>query len=95
MSKSNGKLTVEEFTKRAIEKLRKPPYKGIHTVISGFNGAFREYFGADPVAATKALAEKGVIVSHPARHGAMLYLPGEAPKPVDKSGKEALAKLGL
>ena len=34
------KLTQAEFVKKAIVKLRKEPYKGIHTIYSGFNDAF-------------------------------------------------------
>ena len=35
-------LNEEEFVFRAIKRLRKPPYKGIHSVYSGFNQAFKE-----------------------------------------------------
>ena len=72
------KLSHEEFVKKAIKNLRKGGYKGIHTVFSGFNTAFRKYFADDPVTATKKLAEKGVIVSRPARGGAYLLLPEDA-----------------
>jgi len=72
------KLSQEEFVKKAIKNLRKEPYKGIHTVFSGFNAAFRKYFNEDPVAATKKLAEKGVIVSRPSRRGSYLLLPEDA-----------------
>ncbi len=75
------KLTEADFVARAIRKLRKPPYKGIHSVYSGFNKAFREYFGKDPVEATSRLAEQGSIVTRPVRGGVMLYLPEEAPAP--------------
>lgn len=73
------KLSQEEFVTRAIEKLRRPGYKGIHTVYSGFNKAFRDYFDADPVIATQALAQKGVIAQHGARGGSMIYLAKDAP----------------
>jgi len=72
------KLSQEEFVKKAIKSLRKAPYKGIHSVFSGFNAAFRKYFNEDPVAATKKLAEKGVIVVRGARKGAYLLLPEDA-----------------
>ena len=76
---------------RAIKKLRKPPYKGIHTVYSGFNQAFKEYFGKNPVEVTKKLAEEGRIAIRPVRGGVMLYLPEEAPAPRGSAG--ALSKI--
>lgn len=48
---------------RAIKKLRKEPYKGIHSVYSGFNQAFREYFNKDPVEVTTSLAQESKIVT--------------------------------
>lgn len=83
------KLSEEEFVVRAIEKLRKQPYKGIHTVYSGFNQAFKEYFGTNPVEMTQRLAKEGKIVVRPVRGGVMLYLPQDAPAP----GGDALAKI--
>jgi len=74
------KLTEEEFVLQAIKKLRKEPFRGIHTVYSGFNEAFRKYFGANPVEATSKLAAEGKIETRPFKGGAMLFLPGEAPK---------------
>ena len=75
----NKKVSEYEFIVRAIKKLRKPPYKGIHTVYSGFNQAFREYFDKDPVEATTKLAEEGKIASRPVKGGVILYLPEDAP----------------
>jgi hypothetical protein len=72
-------LTEDEFVAKAIKRLRKPPYKGIHSVYSGFNQAFREYFKRDPVEATTRLAKEGKIVTRPVRGGVVLYLPEEAP----------------
>lgn len=74
------KLTEEEFFVQAIKKLRKEPFRGIHSVYSGFNEAFRKYFGTDPVKATNRLAEEGKIEIHPFKGGVMLFLPAEAPK---------------
>ena len=93
---NNGKLTEEQFVLTAIEKLRKGGYRGIHSVYSGFNQAFRAYFGgnADPVGVTTKLAKQGKIVTHPVRGGVMLYKPDEAPQGKD-TGKEALAKMGI
>jgi len=88
-----AKLTQAEFVKKAIVSLRKAPYKGIHTVYSGFNEAFRTYFNDDPVKWTNQLATEGVIETRPARGGIMLYLPGEAP--ARSTGKDVLKKMGL
>jgi len=74
------KLTEEEFVTQAIKKLRKEPFRGIHSVYSGFNEAFRKYFGTNPVEATSRLAAEGKIETRPFKGGAMLFLPGEAPK---------------
>ncbi len=85
------KLTHEEFTLQAISALRKDGYKGIHTVFSGFNEAFRQYFDRDPVEATKALADEGKIVLRIAKGGATIYLQDDAPKSV--AGDTALAQI--
>jgi hypothetical protein len=74
------KLTEEEFVLQAIKKLRKEPFRGIHSVYSGFNEAFRKYFGTNPVEATSRLAAEGKLETRPFKGGAMLFLPGEAPK---------------
>ena len=87
------KLTQAEFVKKAIVSLRKNPYKGIHSVYSGFNEAFRSYFNEDPVKWTNQLAAEGVIEIRPARGGVMLYIPGEAP--ARSTGKDVLKKMGL
>lgn len=77
--KVNKKITEEEFTLKAISALRKPPYKGIHTVYSGFNREFRNYFGKNPVDCTKRLAAEGKIDLRPIRGGALIYVKGEQP----------------
>ena len=69
------KLSEEEFVVRAIKKLKRPPYRGIHSVYSGFNQAFREYFAANPVEVTNRLAQEGKIRTRPVKGGVMLYLP--------------------
>lgn len=87
------KLNYEEFVKKAIVKLRKDNYKGIHTVYSGFNQAFKKYFdNDDPVKITNELAAQGKIVVRPVRGGVMLYVPEEAPRAQPK-GDEALDKI--
>jgi len=80
MMEEGRKLTEEEFVTQAIRKLRKDPYRGIHSVYSGFNEAFRKYFGTNPIEATSKLAAEGKIETRPFKGGMMLFLPGEAPK---------------
>ena len=88
------KLTHEEFVKQAILKLRTRDYKGIHTVYSGFNEAFRKYFdGANPVEITNQLAQQKKIAIRPVKGGVMLYLPDEVPQ-TDKA-EQVLKKMGL
>jgi hypothetical protein len=74
------KLTEEEFILQAIKRLRKEPFRGIHSVFSGFNEAFRKYFGTNPVEATSRLADEKKIETRPFKGGVMLFLAGEAPK---------------
>jgi hypothetical protein len=62
-------ISEEEFVFRAIKRLRKPPYRGIHTVYSGFNQAFKEHFGKNPVEMTQKLAAEGKIVIRPVKGG--------------------------
>ena len=73
------KISEYDFVVKAIKKLRKPPYKGIHSVYSGFNQVFKEYFGTNPVTTTEKLATEGKITIRPVKGGVMLYLPEEAP----------------
>jgi len=88
------KLSHEEFVNLAIEKLRTGNFKGIHSVYSGFNEAFRLYFeGENPVLVTGKLAEDGKIVIRPTKRGVMLYIPGEEPQ--GTRGEGALQKMGL
>lgn len=89
------KLSEEEFIKKAVVSLRKEGYKGIHTVYSGFNEAFKKYFnGADPVKATNKLAAEGKIVIRPVKGGVMLYLPEDTPSKA-QTADDALQKMGL
>jgi hypothetical protein len=80
MMEEERRLNEEEFVHQAIKKLRKEPFRGIHSVYSGFNEAFRKYFGTNPVEATSRLAAEGKIEVRPFKGGAMLFLPGEAPR---------------
>jgi len=89
------RLSYEEFVKKAIVSLRKEGYKGIHSVYSGFNSAFKKYFnGENPVEATNKLAQEGKIIVRPVKGGVMLYLPEEAPASRNLAD-EALTKMGL
>lgn len=89
-----GRLSHEDFIKKAIVSLRKEGYKGIHSVYSGFNEAFKKYFpGDNPVDVTNGLARDGKIVIRPVKGGVMLYLPEEAPGA--SNADEALKKMGL
>jgi hypothetical protein len=94
MTNQEKKLNYEEFIKMAILRLRNvSKSRGIHSVFSGFNEAFREYFGEDPVKITQELASKGKIEIRFAKRGVMIYLPNEAPKSRSELGKEALSKI--
>ena|SRR3989304_10585928 len=84
-------VSEEEFILRAIKRLRKPPYRGIHSVYSGFNQAFKEHFGKNPVEVTIKLAGEGKIVTRPVRGGVMIYLPDDAPKPKESILQKILA----
>ena len=72
-------LPPEEFLHRAVSRLRKGTAKSIHSVYSGFNAAWRQYYGTDPIEGIKALEEAGKCVTHPTKGGARIYLPEDAP----------------
>jgi hypothetical protein len=86
------KIGEEEFVIRAIQRLRKPPYKGIHSVYSGFNRAFKDHFGKNPVEVTKKMADEGKIAIRPVKGGVMLYVPSEAPKAQESVLEKILAE---
>lgn len=89
------KVSHEEFVKKAIVSLRKENYKGIHSVYSGFNEAFKKYYdGENPVDVTNGLAREGKIIVRPVRGGVMLYLTDEAP-PAGRSADDVLKKMGV
>ncbi len=73
------KINKDEFVYRAIRKCRKPPYKGIHTVYSGLNEVFRQYYGEDPIGHINAMIAAKKIYGHPAKRGVMIYLPEDSP----------------
>lgn len=68
------KLTHKEFVEKAIRNLRTGDYLGIHVVYSGFNNAFREYFGADPRPILDGLKAEGFITSSLCKGGAKIAL---------------------
>ena len=74
--------------------LRKEGFKGIHSVYSGFNEAFKKYFkDENPVDVTNKLAGEGKIVIRPVKGGVMLYMPEDAPG--SGSAEQVLKKMGL
>ncbi|OGP73375.1 MAG: hypothetical protein A2W09_04570 [Deltaproteobacteria bacterium RBG_16_50_11] len=86
-------LSEEEFVAEGIKKLRKDPYRGINSVFSGFNEAFRKHFNKDPIEFTSKMASDGKIEIIPLKggKGVMLYLPGEGPR--GRKTEEALKKI--
>jgi hypothetical protein len=83
-SSGNGekKLSYAEFFRQAIINLRKPPYKGIHSVYSGFNKAFKDYYGEADLSVREAqeeLVAEGKLIVRPVKGGVMFYLPDDAP----------------
>ncbi len=91
MEGEEKKLSVHEFVMRAIKKLRKPPYKCIHSFYSGFKRSFKDYFNGNPVEATTSLAQEGKIVTRPVKGGVMLYIPEEAP--AARGSEDVLGKI--
>jgi hypothetical protein len=73
---SEPRLTPEAFVLQAIAALKTEKFKGVHAVRSGFNQAFREYFGdeADPISVTCQMRKDGKIAIFPLRGGVSLYL---------------------
>jgi hypothetical protein len=89
----NPSLSEEEFVTEGIRKLRKEPYRGIHSVFSGFNDAFRKHFNQDPIEITSKMVSAGKLEIIPVKSGkgVMLYLPGEGPR--GKKTDDALKKI--
>jgi len=73
------KLSKEQFVLASIANLRNAQSKGIHVVYSGFNAAFKKYYGEESRATTDALLAKGVIEGRPAKGGFMIYKKGDLP----------------
>jgi len=88
------KISYEDFIRQAILNLRDlSKSRGIHSVFSNFNNAFRKYYGEDPVKITQQLVSEGKIEIKPVKHGVIIYLPGEGPGVKYNGGKEALARI--
>jgi len=95
MAKSNGKLSMEEFTKLVILRKREKGQQGIIASKSGYFGAFTDYFGEVPYTYTprkgkvagyysgwliKAI-ELGKFEGHPTKYGSYaIFLKGEMPR---------------
>jgi hypothetical protein len=93
---TEGKLTEEGFTLRAIDKLaNKERSKGIHCVYSGFNSAWKNYFNTDPKQGVTALADRGIVKIRPCKGGVMIYRPEDYPKTANSTGATTLKKMGL
>ena len=90
---SETKLSHERFFRRAIVRLRKEGYKGINPVFTGVNEAFRDYFGTDPIEASRSLVNDGKLVLVPCKRGVMLYLPEDPPVSKRNNSCKALAAI--
>jgi len=84
---SEQKIAKEAFVLQAIRNLRKPPYKGIHTVYSNFNSDFRRYYGEDSRSTVDRMVEEGKIGRRFVKGGVMIYLPDDMPVPRDTLSK--------
>jgi len=94
MSENEERLSYEDFFCNAIKRLRNTDKsQGIHTVYSGFNEAFREYYGEDPVPVTQKLVDEGAIELRPRKGGVMIYLQGEAPPLPGSQSRSVLDKI--
>ena len=85
-------MSEHEFVIKTIKKLSHPPYKGIHSVHSGFNHDVRDYFQKDPVEITMRLAQEGKIETRAVKDGAKLYLPGDAPTVLKNAFNKTLSE---
>ncbi len=89
------KLNAEEFITLAIEQLRDPGFKSIHTVYSGFNNAFRRYFDGDeldPIVEVERLVEEGKLSRRFTKGGALI---SSDPSFVTTDEVTVLKKMGI
>src|SRR3989344_3627836 len=71
--KMTRRINKKTFVLNAIHNLRNDGYMGMHAVFSGFNQAFREYYGEDPIVEVNKLAKDGIVIVHPVKGGVMIY----------------------
>lgn len=101
MSKAGGKvgngtgrkLNRRNFVLNAIDSLRRGKYKGIHVVYSGFNEAYREYYGEDPREYIDELVETGIIAKRIVRGGIIILRAEDARDLPSPAGQTALQKI--
>ena len=82
------------FVERAITRLRnQDKSNGIHSVYSGFNGAYVATYGVHPKddADFQEMLTENLFTLIPRKGGPMLYLAGEAPKNSDSGSNKALS----
>ena len=91
------RLSHLDFVTKAIKASQSDKSKGIHSVYSGFNTAFRNYYGKDydPVETVNKLVTDGKLVTHFVRGGVMIYLPQDAPERTNNGDKGLLKAMGL
>ena len=77
MPKAKTLMDKKIFIERAIKKGRKEGYKGLHATYSGFNVAYKEYYGVDSIEDTKAFQKEGFLSIRPVKGGVLLYLASE------------------
>lgn len=87
---AEGQIELLDFCQRAIRAWRTHDPGGIHARYSGFNKAFKRYYGkdTDPVWEVEELVLAGKLDIRLCKGGAMIYLAGE--RQVDM-----LEKMGL
>ncbi len=85
-------LTREEFTLHWIHERRDESkgQRGLHSSWSGYNAAFSEFFGLDPVAETKRMADAGVISMTATKGGVIIFDASEEYKPKGRIRESAL-----
>lgn len=79
MNGGNGKIPVRQFIESAIIRLRVPGHKGIHTVWSGFNKIFLEYYGVPSRAYVDQLTSENFLLKVIVKGGPIVNLVNEAP----------------
>lgn len=92
------KVTPLVFTLLAIDNNTKKSggkYKGMHTVYSGFNQAFRQLFPKeDVIKFIDKMHDEGKLYRKYAKGGAMIYKPEDAPADYSKADDMIAEVLG-